>query len=70
MKDLLIIYQQTSCEGGEIVKLLHAFITKETGSLAIQQYDKDAIEINRVEALELAAYIFKYYDKIDNVDDF
>jgi len=68
MKDLLI----TNCEneGNQAAILLKASITRETGCLAIEQFDRDAIELTREQALELTAYILKNYDKIATNSDF
>ena len=68
MKDLMI----TNCEheGNQNAIVLKASVTRETGLLAIEQFDKDAIEITREQALELSAYILRNYEKIETTENF
>lgn len=67
MKELIF----TNCEheGNQNAIVLKASITKETGMLAIEQFDKDAIEITQEQALALAAYILQNFDKISTTEE-
>jgi len=68
MKDLII----TNCEneGNQNAVVLKVSITKETGLLAIEQFDKDAIEITQEQALRLIAYILKNVERIVTTEEF
>ena len=68
MKDLII----TNCEheGNQNAIVLGASIARETGLLAIEQFDKDAIEITQDQALRLAAWILSNHDKIITTEEY
>ena len=66
----LIIPSFENFEGGVTAVALRAWVTKETGLLAVQGYESDAFEITQEQALRLAAYIICNCEKIASRSEF
>ena len=62
MKDLIML-------DGEENIAMRVSITRENGFLSIEQFDRDAIELTREEAIALSAYIENYQEKIITKSD-
>ena len=68
MKELIIV--NCEHEGNQNAIVLKASITRETGLFAIEQFDKDAIEITQEQALRLAASILANHDEIVTTEEY